>query len=488
MRVFELALYVFVFTLIIGKKIKNPNKSQGIPVKICLTVLFALLFIAHLWIEGARWQMGIVYGFACVGGIVFFIRDICLRKKTHSHKTPNTFIKVLRNLWFIVCLLLMIFTGILLWLFPVNKIPKPTGPYNIGTVTYELTDTLRPEIYGDHPGEPRKIKIQVWYPADNVDGGKLTKWMSDGKKATSGIPNMYGLPLSILDYTALIDSNSYSSVPISQTEKNYPVVVISHGWTGFMNLHTDIAEMLASYGYIAISINHTYGAVVSVFDDGEVIYADFDALPDRETVDNFDTYSHALVNTFALDDQLVLDYLENYPSATGVLENRIDMNRIGLLGHSTGGGGVVQTALVDARVKAVFGLDAWVEPIDDSLVSVGLSIPSLFLRSEQWEVGPNNQHLKILFDESSVTPLVYQINGSNHQDLSMLYMYNPITRLFGFSGKLDNLENASIQRDYILTFFNEMLLGKKTDVSTLVDHYDAVSNVTEYQVENLKIQ
>ncbi len=487
MRVFELALYFFVFMLMVGKKIKDSHKHLVLPVKIGLAVVLVLLLIAHVWIDGARWQMSIVYGFTCIGIVGFLIKTIFLKQKSRSNKTPSIVIKVVKNIWFIICLLLMIVTGILLWLFPVNTIPKLTGPYAIGTDTYELTDTLRPEIYGNQPGNLRRIKIQVWYPADSVDGGTLTKWMSDGKKATSGIPYMFGFPLNILNYTALIDSNSYSGVPISQKEKNYPVVIISHGWTGFMNLHSDIAEMLASHGFIAISINHTYGAVVSVFDDGEVIYADYNALPDRETVDNFDEYSQTLVNTYALDDQLVLDYLEKYPSDIKVLENRIDMNRIGLLGHSTGGGGVVQTAIVDDRVKAVFGLDAWVEPIEKSILSKGLSIPSFFFRSQQWEVGPNNVNLKKLLDVSSVKPIIAQINGCKHQDLTMLYMYNPITKLSGFSGKLDNLKNASIQRDFILTFFNEMLLYKNTDVSALISKYDAISNVKEYQIKRPKI-
>jgi hypothetical protein len=478
MRYLELALYILMIFVVIYSWVMSSSKKKSKWAKIWFVVAAALL-IAHGWFEGLTF----VYGVVCVGMIVFIIQDIILKHKLRSNETPSTMVKVLRNLCFIVSFLLMILTGILLWLFPVNHIPVPTGPYDIGTVTYELTDTKRSEIYGDQPGEPRKIRFQVWYPADNIDGGELTKWMTDGKVVASGVPNMYGLPLFALDHTGLIDSNSYSGVPISDSETNYPVVIISHGWTGFMNLHTDIAEMLASHGYIVVSINHTYGAAVSVFDDGSVVYADLDALPDRDAVDNFDDYSHALVNTYALDDQLVLDYLENYPIDTGVLEDRMDMNRIGLLGHSTGGGGVVQTAIGDDRVKAVFGLDAWVEPVDESILSIGLSVPSLFMRSEQWVVGPNNQYLKTLVDVSGVTPMVYQIEGCNHLDLTMLYMYNPITRLFGFSGELDNLENASIQRDYILTFFDEMLLGEDVDASELVETYDAVEIVKDYEVD-----
>jgi len=486
MRYFELLLYALTFVALIYNERKGAKSNIG---KL-YSVIGLLLLIGHSYWEGLRWQMIFVYILVCISLVITIVRAIKDKNQVQVPitKVDKPMVKVIRTIVYSICILFMMITGFLLWFFPINSMPIPTGPYGIGTITYELTDNNRMEIYGDQPGTPRKIRFQVWYPADDVEAGQLTKWMNDGKTTTSGVPNMYGLPLWVLNHTALINSHSYSDVPISANESKYPVVVISHGWTGFMELHSDIAEMLASHGYIVVSINHTYGAAVSTFNDGEVIYADFNALPDRDSVTDFDQYSHPLVNTYALDDQLVLDYLENYPVETGVLENRIDMDRIGMLGHSTGGGGVVQTAIQDDRVKAVLGLDAWVEPIDSAILEKGLSVPSLFLRSQQWEVGPNNQYLESLVGTSLVEPMVYQIQGGNHIDFTMLYMYNPITNLFGFSGSLDNLENATIQRDYILTFFDQILLGESApietmDVTRLYEKYDAVDIVSEYLVK-----
>jgi hypothetical protein len=47
------------------------------------------------------------------------------------------------------------------------------------------------------------------------------------------------------------------------------------------------------------------------------------------------------------------------------------MTRIGLLGHSTGGADVA-VAINDIRIKALVGMDDWVEPIyDDDEIEKG---------------------------------------------------------------------------------------------------------------------
>ena len=156
------------------------------------------------------------------------------------------------------------------------------------------------------------------------------------------------------------------------------------------------------------------------------------------------------------------------------------MDDVGVLGHSTGGGGVIQLAISDHRVKSVFGMDAWVEPIDQEVLKKGLQVPTCLLRSEQWETGPNNDYLRQLFTSSKVVPDIYQINGGNHQDFSMLYMYDPMTKLTGSQGPLDSRVNASIQQDFVLSFFNKTLKGQNIDLKQLAEKYEAVVRVRDF--------
>jgi len=50
--------------------------------------------------------------------------------------------------------------------FPKDALPLPTGPFAIGTRIYDLEDPAREEPYTETAGDSRKIKYQIWYPAD----------------------------------------------------------------------------------------------------------------------------------------------------------------------------------------------------------------------------------------------------------------------------------------------------------------------------------
>ena len=130
-----------------------------------------------------------------------------------------------------------------------------------------------------------------------------------------------------------------------------------------------------------------------------------------------------------------------------------------MLGHSTGGGAGVAVALNDIRIDSIIGLDPWVEPVSEAEIENGLIIPSLFIRSETWETGVNNLTLNALMENSSYSPLLYQIEGTTHFDFTMVYMYSPLTKYIGFSGSVEGKYLNSILKSMITSFFNQTLKG-----------------------------
>jgi predicted dienelactone hydrolase len=58
------------------------------------------------------------------------------------------------------------------------------------------------------------------------------------------------------------------NVHVSPEKSNYPVLIFSHGLTGFRNQNTFEVEELASHGYIIVGIDHTYDAAATIFTDG----------------------------------------------------------------------------------------------------------------------------------------------------------------------------------------------------------------------------
>lgn len=421
---------------------------------ISIPFLLCAVFCFHIVFDGIRWQLYPLYLVIILCLALTLLQFI----PTKKHRIFTQKLKLQKAIRYFM-IIFVVASGVMAYIFPVSTMPTPPGNYEIGTQSFDLTDPVREAIYSDHLDQNRKIKIQIWYPVDTVKGYTQVPWLEDGTVVARALAKDMSLPSFALDQTALIKSNSYSMAPLSSKLSKYPVVVISHGWTGFRDIHADVAEELASTGYIVVGIDHTYGSEITVFNDGEISYLNRDALPDSETTPDFMSYASTLVSTYSGDVNLTLNSLEQFNNGEidTMFKGKLDLSNLGLLGHSTGGGCDVSVALNDQRIKAIVGMDAWVEPIDTEEINKGLTIPALFLRSGQWEEGPNNKNLLNLIDSSSNSTYLYQINNTNHLDFSMVYMYSPLTKYMGLTGKLNGRISSTIQKDFIQNFFDKYL-------------------------------
>lgn len=456
MRLLEGFIFLFniIFTVLLIKGgFKKVKWAKYVPL-ISFTIL-----VFHIIVEKIRWQLYPLY----IITIIYFILTILYMTSFLKIESINHRPKI-KKLIIAIMIFFIIISGISAYVFPVYKMSIPKGKYKVGTESFDITDPQRKAIYSDNLNNNRKIKFQIWYPAETVEGYKRVPWLEDGQVVAKALAKDMKFPSFVLDHTALVMSNSFKKAPISTELEKYPIVVISHGWTGFRDLHTDVAEELASNGYIVIAIDHTYGSEVTVFNDGEVDYLYRGALPEREVTPNFLEYANKLVNTYAGDVNLTLNELErfNKGEVNSFFKDKFDLSKIGLLGHSTGGGADVSLTLNDKRIKAIVGMDAWVEPIEDAQIEKGLKVPALFLRSGQWEVGLNNKNLLHLIDKSSVPIELYQINGTTHLDFTMVYMYSPLTKYINITGKLNGRISSSIQKDFIQSFFDKNLKGNNS--------------------------
>jgi pimeloyl-ACP methyl ester carboxylesterase len=367
---------------------------------------------------------------------------------------------------------LSIVSFILTALFPIRSIPEPTGNLLVGTFSWDIhTDRL--ELYASDSEATRSFRAQAWYPASTSTTKAL--WLGDGSFTSQGLAIDFGFPGFIFDHLKNIKSHSYDDAPI--LEGSYPLVIISHGWSGFRQLHTDLAEELASHGFIVIGIEHTYGSVGTVFDDGTKLTVNRDALPPRSTTPNFLDYANVLVNTYAGDIVSVLDQIESYNNndLRANLFKNINLSSVTLIGHSTGGGAAVKVGITDSRISSVIGLDAWVEPLKENELKQGLSIPSLLIRSEGWYISFNNQYLKTLIESSPLTPIAFQMNGTTHYDFGMVYMFSTLAPFIGLQGQR-GLQMPLDQNSLILGYLNNLNNSPSTtfnwqdipDVETLV--------------------
>lgn len=412
-----------------------------------LAALIVTLF--HFTLEGYRWQMIPLY----VLTLLLVISSLI--KITSQTDWPATASYLTIRLAQGSALILLLLSTALPALLPVPSILTPSGSLQVGTSIFELTDESRKELYSGKD-EPRRFIVQVWYPAEPLPKNKIANWMPRSDIYGPAISTFLHLPSFFLDHLALAKTPAYLDAPLADTSKPYPLILFSHGWNGFNAQNSGQMIELASRGYFVAAVNHTYGAVVTVFPDGEIAKNNPAALPDGAPNDEYETAARKLVNQWAGDLAYTLDHL---PFAS----NSLDFERIGVYGHSTGGGAAIQFCGTNPRCKAVLGMDPFMRPVSIEVLENGLSQPAFFMFSQGWTDlvdSRNNQLFNQFYPNVSDSKGAISIDGTKHYDFSDLPLLSPIAPQLGLKGPLNGKRVTEIVDAYLIDFF-EMTLSNK---------------------------
>jgi len=431
-----------------------PLTGKKRPPAVGILPAFALVVIAtHATVEGMRWQMLPLYAFSALALLI----SIPAFFQTQTGTNP-----AVRPLRIFLSLSLLAVSTALPILLPVPVIPTPSGPYQIGTRIYELTDNSRKELYSGKD-EARRFQIQIWYPAEIKPTDERAQWMSRADIYAPAISkDILELPSFFLDHLALVKVPAYKEAVVTPTNEGYPVILFSHGWNGFNAQNTGQALQLASHGYIVVGVQHTYGAVVTVFDDGTIAKNNPSALPEGAPDGEYEIAAQKLVNQWAGDLGYALDFLTDENSnANSPFYNSLDLTRVGVYGHSTGGGAAIEYCGTDQRCKALLGMDPFMRPVSFDVLENGVTQPSFFMFSQVWQDDVNSRNNKLFkpfyANSADVHGAVY-IEGTAHYDFADLPLLSPLAPQLGLKGPINGKRVTLIVNDYLLSFF-EMVLN-----------------------------
>ncbi|MEO1147752.1 MAG: hypothetical protein AAFY26_19390 [Cyanobacteria bacterium J06638_22] len=371
----------------------------------------------------------------------------------------------------------------------------PTGPYATGTTSLYFADPKREEPFTEDPNDIREITARVWYPSEAVPGGETAPYMTEALSNAFAI----GLGIPADEFTHLtqsIQTNSVTNAPVATAESDYPVLFFSHGGTDMPEFNTVRAEELASQGYVVVSINHSYDSAVNILPDGRTL---FHSGLSSETVseDEFFAQVAAIVDTRAADIQFVLGELETFNTGddpTGLFEGKLDLDRVGVLGASTGGATAAELLTIDPRFDAGINLDGTLrgETPEASVsqpylqfnnVAFGTEISSdslsrrldgqdetFFnnLQNEGYEVTiAGTTHLHYTSDVPFLLPLMQEA-GIEPGGLagSFAYFFDPQTAIDTYEHEnfelIDPNRITEITNDYITAFFDQALKGDES--------------------------
>jgi dienelactone hydrolase len=302
-----LLLTLETFFLVWSIKTRNNHREEKGIVSISLLALFGLFIVTGIFEWSFRYAvLLLVLVIQSLAGAVIFIK-----KKEKEYRLRQNIIRFVRNCF------IFTFALFLAILFPQYKQLETTGSYKVTTAKYTWNDTSRVDEFSQTE-ESRALTVEFWYPEN--------------------------------------------------AETTYPLVVFSHGAFGFSGSNYSTYAELASNGYIVASIGHTYQAFYTMDTKGKLTIvnndfinkaAEINAVHNTQNEGEIYNTTKEWMKLRTDDENFVLDMIlaECKNGRNDSLFSIIDMEKIGLMGHSLGGASSAQIGRERNDIDAVIVLD-----------------------------------------------------------------------------------------------------------------------------------
>ena len=168
---------------------------------------------------------------------------------------------------------------------------------------------------------------------------------------------------------------------------------------------------------------------MSIFPGDRTIFGKTD-IPDNLTKEEKRKMRRVQLDYRTADIQFLLDEMDRGNFLSVALNNSLDLEHIGVFGHSFGGGTSVVVASVDERIDACFGLDAWFLPVPSMVLNSDLNKPFIHLGRFQWEEEDNYLKLDTLAANNSAWSLRLDVQGATHYDFTDFSQFSKLTKKY----------------------------------------------------------
>ena len=247
---------------------------------------------------------------------------------------------------------------------------------------------------------------------------------------------------------------------------------------------TTLAEDLASHGFFVVGFDAPYRSFVVVLPDGRVVGRSPAYHVENANGNLGDPIIGKLLRMWTADTTFVVDQLQRLNGdSTEKFAGHMDLQHLGMFGHSFGGATALEFCHQDARCKAALDMDGI--PFG-RVVPEGLNKPGMFLLSDHSRETSDPADRQIRAEIQSIYErlpdgrLYVVIRTANHFSFSDQILLNSpaAMRLFGLVagvGGLDGRSGLAITGSYVHTFFEVYPKGAPAAALTnLAKEYEEV--------------
>lgn len=360
-----------------------------------------------------------------------------------------------------------------LLMVPVPSLPRPSGPYAVGTSTFRWVDEQRPEHATERDDDRRNVVVQAWYPAEAGARGPHSRYL-DGQGRLPRTVSL--LPSPLMRGYGRIDTHAIVDAPVHDARTRWPVVLFSPGYGAPRAFYTGLITDLASRGFVVLAVDHPYEVAVTELADGRIAtaveqFAGNDADGERYMSEQLDVRRDDL--------RFVVDQLGR-PEVFGPrLSARLDTEHIAAIGHSYGGAAAAAALAADPRIRAAANIDG---TLYGTLPEQSLDRPFLLVQSDFTETGHSPQFVnrnQALIDRLRGGGFRYEIRNANH------YSFTDVPRFVAAPGRAlmaqfiggarGDAETQRATNDILAAFLRGPLDGQPGDIAAAVSGHRGIS-------------
>ncbi len=242
---------------------------------------------------------------------------------------------------------------------------SPSGPYAVGRMSYDWIDSMREETFSNKKGTKREIMVYVYYPAIKKSNSIKAPYIPHFYQIEKAIgeTNMASQFGDAFPYikSGQLRAHAVENAQLELNKQKYPVLIFSHGFGETGLIYSLMLEDLASHGYIIFSIEHPYDAYAVAFPDGRVVpFASEKWDEARKVQGGSAKYQNEQIPIRASDILFVINQVNllSKEKSKSIFGNHLDLEKIGVFGHSLGGMAAARACQLTTLIHACINLDA----------------------------------------------------------------------------------------------------------------------------------